>query len=279
MVLLSKSKIAITLGLSLLTIIGYILTHPIPIVLMFHSVLDDPQNSPHISPIRFQTFVKTIQQRGDPIEITTDSSESNIYSNFYRALREQGLTATIFVLPLMVDREGMLTWSQIQEMDHSGFTIGSHTLTHPWLPDLTDEEITCELCFSKFLIEKKVGHSITALAYPYGAFDMRVKNIAHKCGYAQAYVTAPGRRFLDNDSLAQKRVYVNDALLRNPVLVWLALSGYYVTTRELTLSLLPIDVPRRPEEWSYETWRNYEDRREYQNLFCLSMSQSDKITR
>ena len=278
MVLLSKSKIAIALGLSFLTIIGYILTHPIPIVLMLHSVLDDPQNSPHISSIRFQAFVKTIRQRSDPIEITTDSSEYNIYSNFYPALREHGLTATIFVLPLMLESEGMLTWSQIREMDRSGFTIGSHTLTHPWLPDLTDEEITYELCFSKFLIEKELGHSVTALAYPYGAFDMRVKNIAHKCGYTQAYVTAPGRRFRDNDSLAQKRVYVNEALLRNPVLTWLALSGFYVTTRELTLSLLPIDVPRKPEEWSYATWRKYEGGIEHQNLFCSPRSQPEKMT-
>ena len=76
-------------------------------------------------------------------------------------------------------------------MDQGGFTIGSHPLTHPWLPDLTDEEISHELCQSKVLIEREVGHPITTLAYPYRAFDQRVKQLARKCVYTQVFTTAP----------------------------------------------------------------------------------------
>ncbi|MGH7204654.1 MAG: polysaccharide deacetylase family protein [Nitrospiraceae bacterium] len=246
--LLSRSAFVITLTAFLSTIICYIVTHPIPVILMFHSITHDRQDSPHVSPVRFRTFIKAIQRRDEPIELTTDSSDASIYNHFFSVLREYGLTATIFILPLVVESKGMLTWDQIREMDQAGFTIGSHTLRHPWLPDLTDEEISHELCQSKVLIEREVGHPITTLAYPYGAFDQRVKQLARKCGYTQAYTTAPGRRFPDNDPLALKRVYVSETALANPALESLALSGFYITARELALFFLPIEVPRRPEE-------------------------------
>lgn len=248
MQLLIRSALAIALVVSFSTLLGYIVTHPIPIVFMFHSVTNDTQDSPHVSPVRFRAFVKTIQKQADPIEITTDSSDASIYSEFFPILREHGLTATIFVLPLAMESEGMLTWDQIREMDQAGFTIGSHTLTHQWLPDLTDEEIAHELCQSKVLIEGEVGHPITTLAYPYGAFDQRVKQLARKCGYTLAYTTAPGREFLDNDPLGLKRVYVSETVLTNHALEWLALSGFYITARELALFFIPIEVPRRPEQ-------------------------------
>ncbi len=246
--LLSRSTFVIALAVLLSTILGYIVTHPIPIVLMFHSITNDRQNSPHISPVRFRAFVKAIQRRAEPIDLTTDSSDASIYDHFFPVLREHSLTAMIFILPLMVENEGMLTWDQIREMDQAGFTIGSHTLTHSWLPDLTDEEMSHELCQSKVLIERQVGHPITTLAYPYGAFDQRVKQFTQNCGYTQAYTTAPGRRFPDNDPLALKRVYVSETVLTNQALEWLALSGFYITARELALFFLPVEVPRRPEE-------------------------------
>lgn len=248
-------KIALPLIIGLLFLAGYIVTHPIPTVLMFHSIdRDPPPDFPDVSPLRLKGFLDRIH-RGDRITITTDSSSSMIYSEFYPALRARGLTAIVFVLPLVVGTEDALTWAQVREMEQAGFTIGSHGLTHPWLPDLADKEIACELCRSKTLIEQKLGHPITDLAYPYGAFNQRIQEIARQCGYSRAYVTAPGRRFSDQDPLAIKRVYINESTARNPVLAWLAVSGFFVTTRELALTLLPIDVPRKPQDWSYEDWR------------------------
>jgi hypothetical protein len=233
----------------------YVAWHPVPIVLMFHSITDDRDaDSPDISPGLFRSIVGKVAHRPIAIEITTDRTDSSIYSEFFLAVREQSLTARVFLLPLDVGGENMLTWSQIQEMDRAGVVIGSHSLTHPWLPDLTDEEVTCELCVSKALIEQQIGHAITTLAYPYGAFDARVQRIARQCGYTRAYATAPGMSHPDDDALAIKRVYVNEYSAGNPVLAWLALSGFSVTVRELVLSLLPIEIPRKPAEWSRDNW-------------------------
>jgi hypothetical protein len=68
-------------------------------------------------------------------------------------------------------------------------------------------------------------------------------------------------------------VYANDALLKNPILTWLALSGYYVTTRELVLSILPIDIPRKPEGWSYGAWQTSVKWTNNQTPFCSAAAQ------
>jgi peptidoglycan/xylan/chitin deacetylase (PgdA/CDA1 family) len=261
-------------SLSVVLIVGYVLAHPVPVVLMFHSIAGDPDDdSPHVTAARFQALLETIRQRNMPVEITTDSSDSSIYTDFASDLRARGFTATIFLIPLALAEADALTWEQIRELDRAGFTIGSHTLTHPWLPDLTDEEVTCELCASKTLIERELGHAVTALSYPYGAFDARIQRIAKQCGYTRAYTTAPGRRIPDDDSLAHKRVYANETLVKNPALTWLALSGYYVTTRELVLSILPIDIPRKPEGWSYSAWQTSEKWTNNQTPFCSAAAQ------
>lgn len=273
----SQFVLLVACSLSIILIFGYILTHPVPIILMFHSVVDDTDgDSPHVTAPRFRALLETIRQRNVPLEITTDSSDSSIYTDFFPALRDHELTATIFVIPLALGEADTLTWNHIRELDRTDFIIGSHTLTHPWLPDLTDEEVTCELCASKSLIERELGHAITAVAYPYGAFDARVQTIARQCGYTRAYATTPGRRVPDDDPLARKRVYVNESMLKNPALTWLALSSYYVTARELVLSFLPIDIPRKPEEWSYEKWQKSDKWINGQTPFCSASSQPTK---
>lgn len=274
-----QSVLLITCSLSVVLAFGYILVHPLPIVLMFHSIADDPDDdSPHVTMPRFRMLLEIIRQRNILLEITTDSSDSSIYTDFAKALRDHSLTATIFILPLAVKETDALTWDQIRELDRAGFTIGSHTLTHPWLPDLTDEEMICELCASKFLIERELGRTITAVAYPYGAFDVRVQNLVRQCGYGRAYATAPGRRIPDDDPLAHKRVYVNESLLANPALSWLALSGYYVTARELALSSFPIDIPRKPDGWSYSKWKESDKWTSNQTPFCSASSRPTKTS-
>jgi len=262
-------------SLSVVLIVGYVLAHPLPIIMMFHSIVDaaNADDSPDVTAPRLRALLETIRQRNVSLEITTDSSDSSIYTDFAPALRDHGLTATIFILPLALGETDTLTWDQIRELDRTGFTIGSHTLTHPWLPDLTDEEMTCELCASKFLIERELGHTITAVAYPYGAFDAKVQRIAKQCGYTRAYTTAPGRWVPDDDLLASKRVYVNESMLKNPALTWLSLSGFYVTARELVLSFLLIDIPRKPEGWSYDAWRKSDKWTNNQTPFCSAAAQ------
>ena len=229
--------------------------HPIPLVFMLHSIQQNPDDSLDVTPSRFRDFVEAVSAGRLRALFTTDSSDLSIYQVYAPVLKQHRQAALVFLMPPVIGRPGMLTWDQVREMAAHGTLVGSHTLTHPWLPDLSDEELRCELCDSKRRIEQQVGHRITALAYPYGAFNDTVRLAAVQCGYTEGYATAPGRRVPDDDRLAIKRVPLTESVLRNPLLGWLASSEYYVTVREHLLWPVPIDVPRKPKDWSYSTWK------------------------
>ncbi len=63
-----------------------------------------------------------------------------------------------------------LTWSEIREMEESGWvSFGAHTMHHPVLGYLIDaEEIRCEVEVSRHVLEEQLGHSIRLFAYPIG---------------------------------------------------------------------------------------------------------------
>lgn len=232
----------------------YVVSHPIPVVLMFHSIVEQPSGL-DVSPQGLKTFLDSARASNRPLLFTTDSSDRSIYDEFAFDVREHGFSAILFLMPSMIGRDGMLTWDQVRALDRAGVIIASHTLTHPWLPDLSDEELRCELCAPKQMIEAEIGHAVMAMAYPYGAFDERVKRVARQCGYTAAYSTAPGRRITDDDPFAIKRVTITETTVVNPFLRWLALSSYWVTAREALLAFVPVEVPRKPNDWSYEQWR------------------------
>jgi peptidoglycan/xylan/chitin deacetylase (PgdA/CDA1 family) len=221
---------------------------------MFHSVVQQPQGL-DVSPTELRSILAAAQATADRVVATTDSSDRTVYDAFAPSVQDRGTAAILFLMPPLIDQNGMLTWDQVRDLDRAGLVIASHTLTHPWLPDLTDDELWCELCASKQTLENQLGHAVTAVAYPYGAFNEQVKRVARECGYAAAYTTAPGRRIADDDLLAIKRVTITEATVTNPFLRWLALSGYWVTARETLLAFVPIEVPRKPHDWSYEQWR------------------------
>ncbi|HTK88419.1 MAG TPA: polysaccharide deacetylase family protein [Nitrospiraceae bacterium] len=251
-------RIIIAIGLlALVGLVGaaaYVSLHPIPVVLMFHSVVQQPQGL-DVSPTELRSILAAAQATADRVVATTDSSDRTVYDAFAPSVQDRGTAAILFLMPPLIDQNGMLTWDQVRELDRAGLVIASHTLTHPWLPDLTDDELWCELCASKQKLENQLGHAVTAVAYPYGAFNEQVKRVARECGYAAAYTTAPGRHIADDDLLAIKRVTITEATVTNPFLRWLALSGYWVTARETLLAFVPIEVPRKPHDWSYEQWR------------------------
>ncbi|MDQ6735332.1 MAG: polysaccharide deacetylase family protein [Nitrospirota bacterium] len=246
---------------------AYIIVHRIPVVLMFHAIVEQPRGL-DVSPQRLKTFLDSARVSDRALVFTTDSSDRSIYDEFAPRVREHGFSVILFLMPSGIGRNGMLTWDQVRVLDRAGVVVASHTLTHPWLADLSDEELWCEQCASKQMIEAEIGYAVMAMAYPYDAFDERVKRMARQCGYTAAYSTAPGRRVADDDPLAIKRVTIADTTVANPLLRWLVLSGFWVTAREVLLAFVPIEVPRKPQDWSYVQWRKTVKTGDDYRAFC-----------
>jgi len=166
------------------------------------------------------------------VAITFDDGLLNNYEYAYPVLKEYGLPAAIFVIIKQVGQPGWLTWGQIKEMSDSGvITIGSHTVSHAWLPDTDDEKIMHELTGSKAILEEKTGKSVDFLAYPIGAHDERVKKAVKEAGYKGAFGTNPGRLAPSKDIYAVKRLRISRTS-NNMFVFWIESSGYYTWLKE-----------------------------------------------
>lgn len=129
-----------------------------------------------------------------PVLITFDDGYIDNYTNAYPILKKYNLRATIFVIPSFTGSySGYMTWEQLKEMESNGtITIESHTLTHPKLEALPDDEIRMELLNSKNLLEEKLGHPVEFLAYPTGTYNLHIAGIAQDLGYKGAFTIKYG---------------------------------------------------------------------------------------
>jgi peptidoglycan/xylan/chitin deacetylase (PgdA/CDA1 family) len=93
-------------------------------------------------------------------------------------------------------------------MSAAGFGIGSHTRTHPRLPDLDAAGKRREIRDSKTRLEDMIGGSVTAFAYPYGIFDEDARQAVEESGYRLACSTRSGFNGPDIDRYTLRRIEV-----------------------------------------------------------------------
>jgi peptidoglycan/xylan/chitin deacetylase (PgdA/CDA1 family) len=79
-----------------------------------------------------------------------------------------------------------LTWPELRDLADDGWEIGSHTCSHPHLPELAGVALDHELRDSKARIEQELGRACTSLAYPYGSVDSKVVRATRQAGYLAA---------------------------------------------------------------------------------------------
>ena len=166
------------------------------------------------------------------IAITFDDGYENNYINAYPVLEALGLHATIFIIPAMVGTEGYMTWPQILEMSESKvITIGSHSMTHPWLPDQPEQKMDSEIQDSKRAIESHLNKEVSAFSYPLGGFNNNVREKVIKAGYKIAVATNPGKKYPKHDLFAMKRLRISNTS-DNLFVFWFEITGFYTWIKE-----------------------------------------------
>lgn len=86
----------------------------------------------------------------------------------------------------------ILSWDEVREMSAGGFTIGSHTRSHPILTQIHPDRIAEELKGSKERIEKEIGKEVQFLSYPNGNFDAAICRMAARAGYLASFAGVGG---------------------------------------------------------------------------------------
>ncbi len=185
--------------------------------------------------VRLEEIPDLIRNKKVPrktIAITFDDGYENNYTCAYPVLKKLGLPATIFIVPALIGRDGYLTWDQVIEMSESSVvSIGNHTMTHAYLPDLAEQKLEMEISDSKRAIESHIRKKIFSFSYPTGGFNDYVRNKVEKTGYAIAVATNPGKDYPKHDLFAMKRLRISqtsDSLL----VFWIETSGFYTWIKE-----------------------------------------------
>src|SRR5262249_17061340 len=69
-------------------------------------------------------------------------------------LREMNFHATFYLTAGFLGTPGYLSAEQVKELDSLGFEIGCHSMTHPYLSDLSDAELGREIVDAKLQLEQ-----------------------------------------------------------------------------------------------------------------------------
>lgn len=210
-----------------------------PLVLCYHAVVEGEPQRLAIRRATFEWQVRSLLRRGYEPVTAAEAVEQNgrlfhvTFDDAYRSavdtlplLATLGVPATIFactdyardgrpfdVPELREDAAAdpasfaTMDWPALRAAASSGIEIGSHTVSHPHLPQLSDADLDRELRESKAELEDELGAACRHLAYPYGDEDDRVRAAARRAGYAAAFTVKPGKARSDRFGVPRLAVY------------------------------------------------------------------------
>jgi peptidoglycan/xylan/chitin deacetylase (PgdA/CDA1 family) len=126
-------------------------------------------------------------------------------------LSELGFNATFYLTTGFLGTPGYLTSDQARELDKQGFQIGCHSMTHPYLSDLSEPELKREIVDAKLQLESILGHTIEHFSCPGGRYDQRTLQMARNAGF----VTVTNSQFYSNSARTSPYELGRIAMLRD----------------------------------------------------------------
>lgn len=145
------------------------------------------------------------------IAITFDDGYADNLHIAAPLLVERGIPFTVFVTSDFVrsQMDSFLSPNELKQLSQlPGVTIGAHSRSHCNLTQCSNESLRAELEDSKHYLEDLIGMSVTCLAYPYGATNMRVRNAAQCTGYKIGTCSRFDINRTDRDALMLNRLTV-----------------------------------------------------------------------
>ena len=116
--------------------------------------------------------------------LTFDEGYENGYTGkILDILKKTNTPAAFFVTGPYIDSQPEL----IKRMVNEGHIVGNHTVRHPSMPDISDEEIKMELTELDEKYNKLTNQHLTFLRPPKGEFSERTLAVSNDLGYKSVF--------------------------------------------------------------------------------------------
>lgn len=143
-----------------------------------------------------------------PIVITFDDGYEDNYLTALPIMEKYKMRSTVFVVPSLVGTTEYLSWQQISEMRERQTEIGSHSMSHVAMNEISTVEQYREIGESRTVLEEHLGQPVLFFAYPYGQFTGITEQILWESGYRGACSGITGLNSKGVDAYALKRLNV-----------------------------------------------------------------------
>ncbi len=185
---------------------------------MYHSISDDSKDPWSVSKILFKQemdFLKrkrfnviTLDQAVDKLSknescykcvvLTFDDGYSDFLDNAEPILSEKNFKATLFIPAGLAGaksywepteiQKSIMDWPDLKKVIKLGHSIGSHSLLHSNLINLSVENLKNEITKSKNILENNLEITVSSFSYPWGKFTDREIEAVKESGYSCAVV-------------------------------------------------------------------------------------------
>lgn len=155
--------------------------------------------------------------------VTFDDGFVSAVENAAPELVQRRIPATFFIVagllgkaprwteygPASIGEERIAAAERLRELPRDLITIGSHTMTHPLLISLSENEAKIELSASRVELGKLFNRDIKLFSFPYGAFNERLIKLCREIGYERIFTVLPTLAFTDPQEFVTGRIAVN----------------------------------------------------------------------
>jgi len=160
-------------------------------------------------------FIKKLTKQ---LKVTPAAIKKNLDASLDRqlAVPEENIAAY-----LQQEAYQMMNWEEIADLQGRGFTIGSHTRTHPALSQIDETQLEFEIGGSLQDLRERLGRRDLTLAYPFGKADhisAAAAAVAQRAGYSCALTSIKEINTPTTDVFQLRRIGFKDLMKMNGAL-------------------------------------------------------------
>lgn len=136
----------------------------------------------------------------DGVVITFDDAFQDFATDAWPILKSHGFPAVVYIPAGHVGGHenwqgalnpprALMDWDHLRALAEDGVTFGNHSIGHPDLDSLSNEDLYHEIEGARAIIEDRLGFPVRHFAPPYGRASANVRN-----AIAQSHATSVGTR-------------------------------------------------------------------------------------